>query len=998
MSQFPISTYDRPSYALSNLLEGDIGAAGRSLLAPETLSPKELKRMSDRITGGEKTNPIIQTLLDVSTNPLFVLSVLAAVAFPVANATKLAEWKKGLEVTYAKHGPLFQAMRPPRQLFAGTKIWDTMKDLVTYSAAPDLRLKKALAQAEKQFKDLEGRAPETRDWVRAAAKAAGLDSRQGRDFKGMKQAKIDVSEPILYNIQMSRGDQVLHNTIRDTVEHTFGLNRAEVAKDPQAMGRLVKAMKDQAFIVAEDTPLGKWEKHYWPRKAFVPKQRGLSALESIVAEKPAEFADRIAAGTLRVASGHEAARKGGVTMIPDPEGLKQYMPESINQGTVDKLEAFLATHRGKVKERIRGLAASRGMAGSDWIKKTRTAIQQQGYDWRTADGVVRQLQGHLKTGGIEGAMAWVDTWLDKRGNVPVYSLDISVLPSYVKSMAAETAWTIKGYGKALDAEAQKLKIASPERYHYLREVYYPLIRGQRTHTQAVQALQWGNLVLTAGEWFKKPEVRKVIGEKTAAWMTKQLTKPTAMSETGVGGEVAGYFYLSALGGNLAPAMKNLMQTPITTAALIGGGPWLSGIMRTIKGMGEFAKAKTSGKQTNYEAMQTAFPEFMETFQGQIAPVSEAMRHGGVGGELATGKVHLSPGKYGKTIESFKKFMLSFFEASERANWLISFYGGREYAKRGGITTEAGMNAQGFQVVHDTQFAPGPLGMPPGMVNIPTPLRQFTYFPARYLSFLTTPKGMGGGLGMVGRVGIASILAASAFRNLVGTDMEQGLAFGAMPLPTFEGAPFYPWPVVPPLVGVVGSAVQALATGDASRLGSAAALLVPGGVAGRRTLRTLLPRYLDYDHPDEEGKYAVFNDDGQQISRLSSAQVLMKAFGLNPVDVAAERSMTQWLLKNRDEIRGYRRKYVEAVYQNDYAEAESVQEEFSGRYPELGKIEVKKSDFQALENRRQMTRIDRIMRGLPAAYRPQFQQYASVALGQGITSDLENGQDTSTYAQ
>ena len=101
-------------------------------------------------------------------------------------------------------------------------------------------------------------------------------------------------------------------------------------------------------------------------------------------------------------------------------------------------------------------------------------------------------------------------------------------------------------------------------------------------------------------------------------------------------------------------------------------------------------------------------------------------------------------------------------------------------------------------------------------------------------------------------------------------------------------------------------------------------------------------------------------------------------GIMPTDVAAERGAAQWLVKQRDQIRSYRQKWLDAHLANDPVAAEQVQAAFQKQYPELGPLQFKKSDINAIEQRRQVGRVNRIIRGFPAAYKPLFQNMVNEA--------------------
>ena len=78
---FPITAYDRPSLAFSNLLlRGNVDAATRAIFSPQSLSPKEMQTITKQLMGGKK-NPLIKTVLDVATNPLVIIGILMAIKY-----------------------------------------------------------------------------------------------------------------------------------------------------------------------------------------------------------------------------------------------------------------------------------------------------------------------------------------------------------------------------------------------------------------------------------------------------------------------------------------------------------------------------------------------------------------------------------------------------------------------------------------------------------------------------------------------------------------------------------------------------------------------------------------------------------------------------------------------------------------------------------------------------------------------------------------------------
>jgi ribosomal protein S20 len=107
-----------------------------------------------------------------------------------------------------------------------------------------------------------------------------------------------------------------------------------------------------------------------------------------------------------------------------------------------------------------------------------------------------------------------------------------------------------------------------------------------------------------------------------------------------------------------------------------------------------------------------------------------------------------------------------------------------------------------------------------------------------------------------------------------------------------------------------------------------------------------------------------------------------------MSASAESGAAKWLVSQRDRIRTYRRDYTMALFQNDTAKAEKINREFQKVYPELGKIQIKKSDITALENRRQISRLQRISKGISSSYRPLFEQVIGEASLGKMTEDIQ----------
>jgi hypothetical protein len=111
------------------------------------------------------------------------------------------------------------------------------------------------------------------------------------------------------------------------------------------------------------------------------------------------------------------------------------------------------------------------------------------------------------------------------------------------------------------------------------------------------------------------------------------------------------------------------------------------------------------------------------------------------------------------------------------------------------------------------------------------------------------------------------------------------------------------------------------------------------------------------------------------------QLFAQAMGFRTISGQVESDLMGYLISQRDNIRAYRREYLEAMAKNDFSEAEDIQKEFQERFPSLGKLEVKKSDLETIKTRKMITRLEKVLDTLPASMRAQYGEIVAAALGQ-----------------
>jgi hypothetical protein len=166
------------------------------------------------------------------------------------------------------------------------------------------------------------------------------------------------------------------------------------------------------------------------------------------------------------------------------------------------------------------------------------------------------------------------------------------------------------------------------------------------------------------------------------------------------------------------------------------------------------------------------------------------------------------------------------------------------------------------------------------------------------------------------------------------------------------------------------------------------MLVPGGVGMRRAYKVLSPKYADYQNRQPDGRIPIYNQKGALIGSYTPMQMFLKSLGLSPLDTTREVEMANYLSKQRDGIRNYRRMYLDELARNNLEAAEKINREFQKEFPGVGKIQIKKSDIKAYESRREVSRLNRVVRGIPSEYKPIFERVIQEADLQDIAQNIE----------
>jgi len=1039
MPELPISPYERTDIAVANLMQGKIGAAGKALVVPEQLSPAEAQRVYQRL-GFKKNNPWMDTILKTVSNPLFIMGAIMAAKWPIAHATKLFPFAEKMG-QYAQHmNPLARWVTSARSIFKGTWTLKVLEQVESGVAHDKVRWSNDLRHAFTKYHKTVGAPVSKRDLHLLFAKLDGLDNPKGwftRETQKQFGEKVVLFKPISLTTPLKALGKDLRKVLGGMHDDAITMHK-ELAEAGihiptvgarTATGKIVtgaaakKLLKGGAEQVALKG-IGK-QAHYMPHAMLRTGAR--------TAPTPQTLLDTIAAKASKSGKGVAPfAKQRFGWLVPDTHLLEGELAEHVNPAGKQALDRLIKARYAKTVQSVQETVMSQ-KPGLKAMGAMERALRRGGMD----PGVAR-LRAAEWNGLLEGAMgggknARINVWNRVMGDYlgtdgakaamkPQYSMDMEdALSSYVHRWSIMKNWRLgthaigpKGtkVGGTMNAlgRAAALDRLTPAQVKMLDDRYIPLLQGRKI---GAHELAWQEQTYRVADWMGKPEVKDFFTQKipggAKVWdkMYKGLTSPTGMFGTGVGASLTSYFYLTTLGLNPASPIKNLLQPLITTANVVESKYMAEGFGKASRGLGQYVDEVSNGVD-DLTAIEHSWPAFAAS---GLAPEPMA-REMITGHMMGLEKLNLTGA--GRKVESVKKGMMAMFSQSERWNRIWSFYSGRAKAIGDGLgpATSPAVNDFAERLVQLTQFPGGVLGKPYSLLGLPAPLRQYLHFPMRFGEFLYSTTRMGGdkaikmggmelpigtNFGTLGRTIAGSTAMYTAAKNLLGVDLSQGLMWGALPLPQVPGTPFYPFPVVPPALSVAGGLAQAAFTGDSRALGPAASLVVPGGVQARRMYQAMAPKFADYENRGEDGRIPVYDKRGSLVGRYRFKDLLLRGLGLTPQESSEEWAMVEYLGKQRDKIREFRREYMDAMFANDFGQASKIQEQFHKAYPDLGPIRLKKSDITSYRRRKEMTRVERVLQGFTKEYRQPFESFYKLSLPgqylQGEQADAFNAPQT-----
>lgn len=946
------TVFDRPSMSLRNLVRGDPEAALRALVAPSTLPPSQHRSLADDIGVGQGSR-LYDAILRTATNPLAIAGIILATRFPIPLASEMFRYHERLVRTA---GPILRRVGSVDDLYRGTAIPDLFKSVLrnveTFRQEYAERIGAAILEAERN-----GLKFDRRMEVLLAARLDGLD----------RGSKSLFRNPIREGPVFERLVTDVRKTMDDLYEKVLGKLPANEKLSRAARRKILGQLQAQ-FIVGDAGGIAPRLNNYYPHQVardlrqFERQTERLLEMSGLQSRVYGEQAIRAAAD---VTTRHALTRHQ--RMIPDPADLA-LVRDYLKPGALEKLEKMASKSR-------RGLPA-----GESGVLPR--------YSLRFLETMSSYIHGMARAWG----------WTVAEGRL---------VRKPWRTLRGEYLYRWEGLGDRLvNAVNRYAREVSVPRAAMMRDVYIPVALGRLTFRQAMKAAEWTEYKIgladkletgAFGKWLG----RTAEGAKIRDWLISGLRQDRGLfSLHNIGGRLAGYLYLGALGFNPVSAGKNLLQTILTTVPTIGLTATLKGLSRVIDLAPKYFRARANGL-SHIQALERAFPHFVKEGLAGAMVSDEAISRTLASAWSTSLATPTTPAPVREAGTRIKSAMMALFSTTEHVNRLVAFEGSIVKAMREGLDLN---QAREFarRVVETTQFVGGPAGTPAFAVEWSPLMQQFIRFPARTLGFLSGPGlslGSGskaipghvpvvGGMnpGTLGRTMLASTVAYEAGRSLFDVDLSSGLMFGALPSPNPQ-APFSPAPFVPPALSIVGAVAQDLITGKFDQTKYVLPLLVPGGLMLSRSSTVVWPEaaralgrdFADYSNPTPDGRIPLYTSNGSLRGYATPLQLWGMALGVPVHTLEQERQLESYWLAQRDRIRGYRREYLNALVSGDAVRADEIQREFESLYPGQGGITYTPADLRAVYLRTAIPRLERLLATAPAHMRPHFARMITAAL-------------------
>lgn len=1016
-----VTAFDRPAVAAARLLELDPRSAFLALVAPNNLSPTQRMTIADKAA---PENGVMKAVLSTATNPLFLLGAFLTMKFPVPLAQEVFKTAKNFSAYERKVNPLMRWLNPAWDNYRGTTVpqvlvhvADTIRDY-THHYMEDVA--KAITKWEQVNRRKFDGSPEN---ILVHAKLGGLDRTVTRDLKKVmtKRGRIvgikrvpKTYDPLFKEIRLDPVTQEVHDTLR----RSYDTQWRRITADPMRLARGIRAMRDGELRLGD------------PDRVFLEGLFDDKTLNALLRAK--KISNKRLERVLKEyfepdPAYHPRYRVGGQDAfevrlaLARQQGKNQMV--AAQDVAAESLERELLKHGLGPKARRRIKAAAFNHTANPSLLTRQNTNLWDNYDPEALRKVRQYLvdpdlpERNLRR--MAAVKAKAEATGRQVGTTPFTMNSQRAWEEYTNRLARTRAlyvddlpdWLVemnnglaskpkvplaKGMagGEALRAEYDSL--ASEALKRDLVDVWVPSAKGQLTTQQFNQRLFWSDIKRRFGEILdagspdpSKPGglVGRTLQKALGAGRYEEFRMGMERVPQGqIGTGLAAWLYTGALGASPGAAFQNMFQSYLTTVQFVPFKHVVAGQVQALGALRKYAQLRMRGV-ASHNAAQEAFPLLVEIGQ-ELNPMFTRGLAVSLEGSYQQGIATVAGVK--SKAEKLQGVLMSMFSNSERFVRLTAAYGARDFALASGMGGSAVTDFVN-QVVQRTQFAAGVANTPRAFVNLPAPLRQFATFPTRLLTTVTsTSPYVGGGQprffsGGLGRALVGSTAIFEAGRALLDVDVDRMLFFGGLPLPEPDG-PLAPLPIVPPLVGAVASGVSALAGGDTTELRYAVTPFIPGGVSLAKIAPLAMPGvaeklglpYVDWENP-VGGMYPYFSQTGALVGYFTKEQLALKAAGIDQTGTQREGAVLHYLTKQRDEIRMLRRKYAESLWSGEFDQAHRIEAQWRQNFPELGPITVQKQDYQNLQTRLTVTRLERAIQTLPPDVRGVFSAAISAGL-------------------
>jgi len=1067
MPEVNVSALDRLDIAMSNALQGNLGAAGAALLNPDRLSPLERQTIAEKFFGLSEPGPL-QTLVQTTTNPGVVLGLILTAKYPVMGTRQFfsqqEQFTKGLKPLI----PLLDDTMSFAEIYRGTPLPALMTELGSRVHDFQKRGVEMIGQAALDFKNLSGKAPDILSEYRIALhrvqesgylnhavkeyeKRLGLLAEKGLVLPAEIKSAADALRS-LPKVELSASERALNSQLDGYFDWVYDKTGPDLVNGiPQSLAR-----KGRKFtgLRTEAPPIGtKLNRGYFPLLLHTDPKHLKALQDSYSVDVLARGAKesglmlqgrpiRLTPSELNRLMGHYLADRGGGLDLLDKEavlgGFREYVGEFI-AGQESAATAKVAS--GGHLQRFFGMLPET----SDLVKMG-GPYADAATKMRVIDNRVEKLLTPLH--GNPAAEAALQQNLGVSKDYILYNsmphrfrMDtLGVAQSYNHTRARDYGWSVRppgathslgegwsrvlrelAYGKTVTPEGEILRdlpdFKDPVRAAFIRDTYMPAVLGNMTPKEHLNSQRWDHMRKLASDSLKPDApMGKMLSAAGANELRQSLQ--VAIAESPKLGyrqatrSIANYFYQSTLAApNLIAPVKNLFQILISTLPYVGVESTVQGIKDSLEQMNHYIKLR-HGNVTHEEAFRTAFKDFAESAFTMDDSLVQAL-------DQTKNALLKTRSPAGQTYDVWRRRMMSLFSTSETGNRIVAHNSFRhsawkqmaEFSSEGvpvfnhwtfgehvlpkgkALYSDAVANnlvkIRAMEGVAATQFGGGISNIPKLMAEWNPTFRMLSQFPIRYANLFAR-----GGPGFWGRALVATGLTIGAAKLILGQFGEdiasQATTTGALPIPR-EGSPFYPLPLVPPVVQLAGSAAVAGLTGDPTQLQRSLPLLVPGGVGLARVLTTVGPgpvapavgqligrSYVDNRQQGPDGRYPLYTPDGNLIGYYSPTQLYARSLGLGDINGSQEQALARWMIGVAPRVAELKREYVEAAMSGDQRLADTVEQEYQTIAP--GPIPISKSQWRGVHLRQDVGRSERLLETLPPELRAQFLATMGVAFG------------------